>query len=607
MLTRRQLLQSGAVGGMGMLVGRGVVTALAAPVSTLPEFTQTLTFPTMLDRRSGSPLTLFERQGATRVHAALSNTPVWGYTTSVGGAAGMLGPTVEVRRGTPLTVDYQNRLPLDYPSWLPVDRNLTPDNSSRVRTLTHLHGAFVPPASDGNPAVDSGYLNGQVQRVWYPNEQPATLLWYHDHPHGATRLGVAAGLAGLYIVRDQYDTGRAGNANNMPFGPSPFAGMPPYEMPLIIMDRQFDSSGTILYPTMEPGIGSIGMCGNPPSAYGTDAAGQPRTGPWIGEYFGDNFLVNGRVTPRVNVEPRMYRLRIVNGCNGRFVNLKFTVAGSTTAVPFKLIGTDGGMLPSPIPSESLANGQLVMNPADRVDVLIDFRGLAGRQIVMRNQPLPDPYVSPTEVDPPSVMRFDVTNRPSSGPTFADIPANLSVTADPARELGAVAATQRINLDEFNAEGPHWYVTLTNQTTPSSAQGGFNGGSCFDDAVTERVGSFGDTQEWVLFNKTGDTHPIHVHLVQFRILGRQPINPQGEPVGTPVAPAAFERGWKDTIAAHPGMLNRLQARFSRPPSVPGGVLTPGVNTHWDGSTNTFVYHCHILEHEDNDMMRPYTIG
>lgn len=593
MITRRQLLQRGAVGGAGLLLGRSIASAAAAPSPYLEQ----LFVPPVLDRKAvGGSVSLNQLQTRQVIYPGRSDGYVWGYSAS-GQTPGILGPTIEVKSGVPVQVGYANNLPKTYAEagWLPNDLNLA-DGDDTVRKLTHLHGAFVPAAADGNPyaqqdigAFPDGFPFGETQTVTYPNAQPATMLWYHDHPDGATRLGVAAGLAGLYVIRDKYDTGGPDNINHLPSDG--------YEIPLLIQDRQF-TGGQILYPTMgDPTMGSVGDCGNPPSAYGEDQFGNPITGPWIGEYFGTDFLVNGRVRPFLPVEPRMYRFRVVNGCNGRFLNLKIPV-------PFKLIGTDGGMLPAPV---SLT--QLVMNPADRVDLLLDFRGFAGKSVALLNQTLPRPYSSPADLIT-DIMEFRVSKVASTGPTFADIGTNkgtqLTVLTDPNREFAAKDVSPEpieINLDEWNAGEPHWYLTLTNRKTAAEVQGGYGlntdpghgvggtaGGSCFDDDVTEIVHA-GEVKEWALYNNTGDTHPIHIHLVQFKIVGRQALV-GGKASGALKPPAPFEVGWKDTVAVHPGTVTRFQAKFSLPP----GASAP----------QKYVYHCHILEHEDNDMMRPYMV-
>ena len=166
-------------------------------------------------------------------------------------------------------MSFTHDLPATYPAWLPVDTRLTP-LGNEVRLMTHLHGGFVAADSDGNPAVTpNGFGPGETQTVFYTNQlpqMPASLLWFHDHGLGATRLNVFAGLAAAYILRDEFDTGAEPNPIGIPGGA--------YEIPLVIQDRQFNPDGTFLYPTSDiPGA------------------------TWIGEYFGDVMLVNGKVWP----------------------------------------------------------------------------------------------------------------------------------------------------------------------------------------------------------------------------------------------------------------------------------------------------------------------
>jgi FtsP/CotA-like multicopper oxidase with cupredoxin domain len=209
-----------------------------------------------------------QREIAKQLHPDLPPTPLWAYDdgSGLGGQAGSFGLAVVAESGTPLDVSYTNDLPATYPDWIPVDTRLTP-LGNQVRAMTHLHGAFVAADSDGNPAITrNGFGLGDTQNVYYPNEQPATLLWFHDHALGATRLNVFAGLAAGYILRDEFDTGLEPNRIGIPGGA--------YEIPLVIQDRQFNPDGTFLYPT-------------------SDIEGVT----WIGEYFGDVMLVNGKVWP----------------------------------------------------------------------------------------------------------------------------------------------------------------------------------------------------------------------------------------------------------------------------------------------------------------------
>ncbi len=185
----------------------------------------------------------------------------------------------------------------------------------------------------------NGFGPGETQSVHYTNQlpqMPASLLWFHDHGLGATRLNVFAGLAAAYILRDEYDTGAEPNPIGIPGGA--------YEIPLVVQDRQFNPDGTFLYPTSEiPGA------------------------TWIGEYFGDVMLVNGKVWPFLNVEPRLYRFRILNGCNARILNLD--IGGPS----LWQIGAEGGMWDKPVPVK-----ELVLAPAERADVLVDFSKFAGQ-------------------------------------------------------------------------------------------------------------------------------------------------------------------------------------------------------------------------------------
>jgi len=486
-----------------------------------------------------------------QLHPNLPPTPFWAYDDGSGlaGQAGSFGMAVVAETGTPIDVSYTHALPFTYPDWIPVDTRLTP-LGDQVRVMTHLHGALVAGNSDGNPAITpNGFGLGDTQTVHYPNEQPATLLWFHDHGLGATRLNVFAGLAAAYILRDEFDTGTEPNPVGIPGGA--------YEIPLVIQDRKFNPDGTFLYPTSDI-EGAI----------------------WIGEYFGDVMLVNGKVWPFLDVEPRMYRFRILNGCNSRILNL---AAGGVT---FWQIGAEGGMWDIPVPVRNL-----VMGPAERADVIVDFTPFAGRTLMLMNHKPRRPISNPAP-ELPQVMRIRVgTTVTDPGPSI--IPSSLPGRA---ASLGNPVATRYITLNEIDPEEVGWFLNL------SALQ--------FEDAVTETP-QVGTIEDWVYINMTGDTHPMHVHLVQFQVVGRTPFDveaygaayggPNGVPGGidpTPFAtgpmqpPDPTERGFKDTVKANPGEFTTIRAQYD----LPTGVSAP----------QTYVHHCHIVEHEDNDMMRPYTV-
>jgi spore coat protein A, manganese oxidase len=560
-VTRRRFLKC----GLGVSGALGVPWALRAPeaqaaaAGKLAKYVQPLPLPgagiVVATPSAPNRYSFTQTQINRQLHPQLPPTPLWAYDDGSGlaGQAGSFGMAVVAQSGTPLTVDYKHDLPATYPSWIPVDTSLTP-LGNEVRLMTHLHGGFVAAESDGNPALTpNGFGPGETQTVFYTNQSPqmpASLLWFHDHGLGATRLNVFAGLAAAYIVRDAYDTGNEPNPIGIPGGA--------YEIPLVVQDRQFNTDGTFRYPT-------------------SDIAGAT----WIGEYFGDVMLVNGRVWPFLNVEPRMYRLRILNGCNARILSLD--IGGPT----FWQIGAEGGLFDVPVPVK-----QMVLAPAERADILVDFSKFAGETLVMKNHKPPKPVSNPA----PSleqVMQIRVGTTVSR-PGPATIPSNLPGQA---ANLSGPVATRFITLNEIDAEEADWYLNLNAMR--------------FDDEPTTETPRVGTVEDWVYVNLTGDTHPMHMHLVTFQVVGRTPFDveayvaahggPNGVPGGfdpTPFAtgpmlpPAPEERGFKDTVKANPGEFTTIRAKFD----LPDGVVAP----------QTYVHHCHIVEHEDNDMMRPFTV-
>jgi spore coat protein A len=495
-----------------------------------------------------------QREIARQLHPNLPPTPFWAYDDGSGlaGQAGSFGMAVVAQSGTPLDISYTHDLPEIYPDWIPVDTRLTP-LGNHVRMMTHLHGGFVNADSDGNPAITpNGFGPGDTQSVHYSNQlpqMPASLLWFHDHALGATRLNVFAGLAAAYILRDEFDTGSEPNPIGIPGGA--------YEIPLVIQDRQFSPDGTFLYPT-------------------SDIEGVV----WIGEYFGDVMLVNGKVWPFLNVEPRMYRFRILNGCNARILNLDLS------GLDFWQIGAEGGLWDVPVLTR-----RLVLAPAERADVLVDFSRFAGARLVMINHRPSSPVSNPAP-QLPQVMQFRV-GRTVTQPGPSVIPSSLPGRA---ANLGNPVNTRYITLNEIAVDTPDWFLNLN--------------ALHFEDEITEtpRVGTI---EDWVYINVTGDTHPMHSHLVTFQVVGRTPFDaeayeaafggPNGVPGGIDPTPFATgpmrpsdptERGFKETVKANPGEFTTIRAQYD----LPDGVSAP----------QTYVYHCHIVEHEDNDMMRPFTV-
>jgi spore coat protein A len=496
-----------------------------------------------------------QTQIARRLHPHLPPTPLWAYDDGSGldGQAGSFGMAVVGETGTPLRVTFTNDLPETYPRWLPVDTRLTP-RGNEVRLMTHLHGGFVAADSDGNPAVTpDGFGHGERQSVFYTNEapqMPASLLWFHDHGLGTTRLNVFAGLAAAYIVRDRFDTGEEPNPAGIPGGA--------YEVPLVIQDRSFNADGTLLYPR-------------------SDIPGDE----WIGEYFGDTMLVNGKVWPFLDVEPRMYRLRILNGCNARILSLDLGGPGMWQ------IGAEGGMWDVPVPLRSL-----VLAPAERADVLVDFSGFPGARLVMKNHRARLPVSNPAPMLEQVLQLRVGTSVTRGGPR--SIPGSL-----PGRraDLRNPVTTRYMTLNEIDVDEPTWFLNVD--------------GVHFDEGPVTEVPRAGTVEDWVFVNMTADTHPMHLHLDTFQVIGRTPFDvqayeeanegPHGVPGGIDPTPYATgpmvpappeERGFKDTVKANPGTFTTIRTRFD----LPTGVEAP----------QDYVYHCHIVEHEDNDMMRPFTV-
>jgi spore coat protein A len=560
-LSRRRFLQLGVAAGAAAFLPGSLPASLAvaAPRPRLTKYVSRLPVPgsgiVVATPSATNAYSFTQRAIERQLHPALPTTPVWAYDDGSGlaGQVGSFGMVIAAESGTPLTVTYRNELPRTYPSWLPVDTALTPLGNA-VRSMTHLHGGFVAADSDGSPAVTpNGFGHGATQTVVYPNQRPqmpASLLWFHDHGLGTTRLNVLAGLAAAYVIRDEFDTGAETNPIGIP-GEQ-------YEVPLVIQDRSFNHDGTFRYPV-------------------SDIAGAT----WIGEYFGDTMLVNGIVWPYLDVEPRMYRFRILNGCNARILALDI---GGPDAWQ---IGAEGGMFDVAVPVR-----RIVLAPAERADLLIDFSRFRGQTLVLKNH---RPH-SPVSTPAPSleqVMQIRVGNT-ASRPGPRSIPARL--LGGRRADLPAPTRTRFLTLNEIDPDEPTWFLNVN--------------GVHFGEDATEAP-TVGTVEDWVFINLTADTHPMHLHLVTFQVVGRTPFaaaayeeayeGPNGVPGGIDPAPFATgpmqppepeERGYKDTVKANPGYFTTIRARFD----LPRGVHGP----------QHYVYHCHILEHEDNDMMRPFVV-
>ncbi len=526
-----------------------------APASpTLAPFVDPLPVPPMIRPAAGQAVTIRLRQFMHKAHRDLPAGRMWGYN-------GMWpGPTLEVRKGVPTNVRWVSELPTRH--FLPIDTTIHGADKSvpEVRTVAHLHGGKVMPEDDGYPEAwitPDGKTGPSFTSVsaHYPNDQSASTLWYHDHALGITRLNVYAGLAGTYVIRDPEE-----DALGLPSGP--------FDIPLLLQDRSFNEDGSLRYPIMHDGPHPI----------------------WVQECFGDYNCVNGRVAPYLEVEPRKYRFRFINGSNARFYHLTMVPASPegrvkgkpVEAPPFCQIGSDGGLLPEPVTVH-----YLVIAPGERLDVVLDFSDHKGGAFAVINDGAA-PYPRGGQVVPSEVLLFRVT-KPLSGSDTSVIPQKLVPfqaldPADAARERFLAVSEQERMSDGYTMIG-------------------LLGQKRWCDPITEdpKVGS---TEIWSFLNTTGDVHPIHLHLTKFQVLNRQNFDPaaylQNQKVtytGIPRAPEANERpAWKDTVKAYPGMITRIITKFDLPS---GARITPGREM-------LYVWHCHILEHEDNEMMRPYKV-
>jgi spore coat protein A len=491
----------------------------------LTPFVDALPIPPLAQPVTGSPggaasyeMTMTEIQ--QQLHTDLANpTTVWGYSDGTNAAAHP-GPTILASTGEQVQVTWKNDLreigtgTLRTDHYLPVDTCAHGADDQSPRTVVHLHGAHVEEQYDGYP--ESTWLPGQQAVYQYANNQQAATLWYHDHALGITRLNVIMGMAGFYLVTDAVE-----GALDLPSGA--------YQIGLALQDRTFNPDGSFKYPAA-----------------------------WQDSFFGDTILVNGKVWPYLNVDQGKYRFRILGGSNSRHYTLSLS-----TGAPITVIGTEGGLLPAPVPLSEITIG-----PGERWDVVIDFASYApGTEVFLENS-APAPYPGEPGVGViPDVMKFVVGS--SAGHTNA-IPTSLR--------------TNEI-LDELDATEFRDFE-LQKGSDPCSGFKWLINGLGWDD-ITEYP-ELGETEVWSFINRSGMTHPMHMHLVMFQVLDRQNFDEVGGeivPIGSPVPPAAQEAGWKDTVLVNPNEIVRVIARF-------------------ESYKGKYAYHCHILEHEDHEMMRQF---
>jgi len=643
--------------------------------------------------------TIAINQFSDQIHPTLGPTTCWGYHPALplgnpSQPQTHLGGIIVAQRGVPIQITFRNNLPASH--IIPVDTSIPGAEKAQNRTAVHLHGGLVPWISDGGPfswfAPDGthgeSFQNDALYtpsglgsaEYYYPNDQSARFMWYHDHAIGITRINAYAGIASAYLIRDSFE----GNLRNLGLPDyienSVLGGRTVLELPIVVQDKVFVGSDI---GTADPSWTGPSSAGSLWYAHSYDTArygklGRAPLGPppaisAVPEFFGDTMLANGTVYPEVTIEARRYRLRILNACNARFLNLQLYVedgnnpngitlnnAGNPVNLPvlnaaapnpqgkptsnFLVLGTEGGFLPSPAYVASatpfngtVTGGSLLLAPAERADVLFDFSGYAGKNLILyTDAPAPFPIGDPVNdffpglmvnenpvnaVTPPGsgpntrvIMRFKVVGASGQDPVLSinkttnlasgndGLLVPLGVTTSPP---GAI--TRQLTLNEsFDGHGRLIQFLGTNQQLMAGTFG-----RMYEDAVTEYVRA-GSTEVWQIANLTGDTHPIHFHLANVQIISRQPFgvssyNGTLNLKGTPVAPGPEERGWKETVRMNPGEITTVIMQF-RLPRVPF-VVPPSRRKDSMGNEiggYEYVWHCHILEHEEHDMMRPLVV-
>jgi spore coat protein A len=570
-----------------------------------------------------------QQTGLLRRNGRRANTTVWGY----GGSDGVSwpGPTIYAQKDVPTKVRWSNDLskggsngkPL--PHLLPVDESLHwayglhdynqySIKKDGVPIITHLHGGHSDYLFDGNPEffyspdreiAGPQWMGKPAKDFVYSNDQVAGTLWYHDHALGITRLNVYAGLAGFYILRDSQDTGKEDNPLGLPAGP--------YELGYAIQDRMFTEDGQLFYPAYE---------GDPLwDDFITDEGATPPIpgGPSaLAEFFGDHMVVNGKLWPKTDVEPRNYRVRLINGTDSRFlvIRLRAVSAGETdltnagTPISFQVIGSDQGLAGSAMQTDTL-----VFEPGARYDLVIDFSdpALAGKRVIIENiggdAPFggafgddlePEDFFDDRQTD--RIMAFDVSKPLSSVPDNFH-PSNIHSYKG---NNDVVTNTRKValfeGLDEYGRLQPLLGAEVNGEfkALPWHAP------------TTENPG-LDTTEDWEIYNFTGDAHPVHLHLVNFQVLGRKELSFENGPtpqvivqhngalgqapsiastsVGSDVnlgpVDGYAEDAPKDMVTALPDQVTRIRATFDKP--------------------GRYVWHCHILSHEDHEMMRVLHVG
>jgi spore coat protein A len=565
-VSRRDVLKFSALGAAALtlplerVVRAKTVSQIAA--SKLPApYTLPFQVPPVIDGTKGGVVTLHQTAKQASIIPGFQTT-IFGYGIPGQGPT-TPGPTIHASRGTPLTVMQVNKLPavhpfLNYDPW----------------TSTHLHGSASKPQYDGY-ASDITKVN-QTKRYVYPNKQDARTLWYHDHGVHHTAENAYMGLAAQYLLHDDVEQGKTpvqGKALQLPiwkWDGRPVADQ--YDFPLILADKMFSANGEFRY----------------------DDAGH--TGLW-----GDVILVNGVPWPNLKVKKRLYRFRVLNASISRGYRLQMS-----NSAPISVIGTDGGLMP-----QVQQTTQLRVGMAERYEIVIDFsKYTPGTKLQLLNLGVPNS----TDFDNTGkVMQFEVVGDAFDATNNA-LPTGGLYSLNPNTEVwdlkeNAIQGTTKIAVVRSNGE---WKIQSTTTSTTSSSgsgsggsgsgKGGSGSGSgsgssgggttkllTWEDVIASQYRetvanpASGDVQIWEITNSSGGWfHPVHIHLVDFKMLTRN-----GKPVFN------YEQGPKDVAYVGENETIRAIMKFGKA----GDPSTDG----------RYMIHCHNLPHEDHDMMTQFRVG
>ncbi len=526
--------------------------------------------PILPRRRLGGQIVAAEHEH--QFHRDMAPAPSWGFD-----GVSHLGPVLEAHKGEQTLTTFTNNLG-DHIIAEYVDTSVegaTDLDKTQPPLVIHLHGAPNNPAQDGHPM--SPFRPGESHDYQFSNDLDATTLWYHDHAMGTTRLNVYAGLAGAYWIRDEFDTGADDNPLGLPAGP--------YEIPLFICDKIFYRDGRLRYDSVRTPIFRHH---------------------WGGGLCGDVMVVNGKAWPNMMVDSGVYRFRITSASQLNDYRLYFS-----NGMPFWAIGSDGGLLDAPVQVAALD-----VAPGERYDILVDFTGFGdGDAVELCNRMQISMFGQmPGGATIPQVMQFTATGQPGK---FNRVPERLrgssgqpaALPALPTPTVPTVNHTLNVSL---NRDG--WLMSWLGMNIDNLP---------FGSPDTD-IANQGSVQQWNLINAdaTIQTHSIHIHLVQFRVLGRQNYdhpryaaaermpfllgkrwNPSVEPyvTGPLQPPAPYEAGWKDTVRCPRGQITRVLIRWPTEDELgfdPDAAFTDSRGRTLQG----YVWHCHMLDHEDNVMMR-----